>query len=200
MGMNNSNRKTASVRDFIDAADVRGIYLYRKDGCVLSYIRIYPYNLNLKGRDERKAETDRLSAAFKDDRKDFTYFTLPREIDLDKYKSFLKERHSQEMDLGRRRLLAVMLQQCAYLTTSGENFEHQHFIKIWKKSANRAAAEEELKERINEFRIRYENAGIHSEVLPEPEIIKLCNLFGNSLQAGFEGVDDSSLYSPVMQL
>lgn len=37
-----------TVRDFIDAKDVKGIYLYRKDGHVLGYLRVYFFNLNLK--------------------------------------------------------------------------------------------------------------------------------------------------------
>ena len=36
------SKETSSLpaRDFIDAADVRGIYLYRKDGYIFSYLRV----------------------------------------------------------------------------------------------------------------------------------------------------------------
>lgn len=78
--------------------------------------------------------------------------------------------------------------------------KHQHFIKIWKKNHNKAAAEDDLKDRIEDFRARYQAAGIQCEVLQEQEIVKLCNLYGNSLQASFENVDESTLYTPVMQL
>ena len=41
------SKETSSLpaRDFIDAADVRGIYLYRKDGYIFSYLRVLPFNL-----------------------------------------------------------------------------------------------------------------------------------------------------------
>ena len=187
------------VRDFVDAADVKGLYLYRKDGTIMTFLRVYPYNLNLKSREERKAETDRLAASFGDDRKDFVYFTLPREIDMDKYKQLLKHQYESQMDLGKRHILGAMMEQCAYISTNGENYEHQHFIKIWSKKNSRTAAEEQLKERITDFKIRYNAAGIQCEILQEPDIVKLCNLYGNSLQASFESVDESAIYTPIMQ-
>lgn len=196
----NKEESILPASDFLETADIRGNYLYRKDGYIMCYLRIYPYNLALKSREERKAETDKLTAKFQDDRKDFTYFSLPREIDLDGYKNYLKEKHSNELNIGRRHLLAHMMVRCAYLSTNGENYEHQHFIRIWKKNKEKEKAEEELLERITEFMIRYKESGIDCEILDEKEITKVCNLFGNSLQAGFENVDESTLYTPIMQL
>ena len=189
-----------AVRDFVDAADVKGIYLYRKDGYIITYLRVYPYNLNLMSKEERIAVTDRLATSFKDDRKDFVYFSLPREIDMDKYKNLLKERYHAQMNLGKRRIIAAMMEQCAEISTSGENFEHQHFIKIWKNGSNRMTVEEALKDRITDFAERYKAVGIKCEILNESGIVKLCNLFGNSLQASYEPTDESALYSPIMQL
>lgn len=192
--------RKSSVRDFVDAADVRGIFLYRKDGYILTYLRIYPFNLELMGKEERTGVTNNLSATFKDDRKDWDYFSLPREIDMDKYKINLKERYQQEMVIGRRQLLNMMMGQCADLIMNGENYEHQHFIGIWRLGSvsNRTKIEEELASRIKEFETRYRNVGIECEILQESEIVKLCNLFGNSLHASHELVDESTLYSPIM--
>ena len=189
-----------SARDFVDATDIKGIFLYRKDGYVLTYLRIYPFNLNLKSKPERQALTKNLSSSFNDDRKDFTYFTLPRELDLDKYKKLLKQKYSGELDIGKRHILSNMMLECARLSTSGENFEHQHFIKIWKKGTDKINVEADLLERLTDFKTRYRNVGIECEILQEPDIIKLCNLFGNSLQASFENVDKNAMYTPMMQL
>lgn len=193
-----SSKKELSARDFVEAADTKRIFIYRKDGYVLCFLRIYPYNINLKSEEEKRAETEALAATFKKDRKDFVYFTLPREIDLDKYKELLKEKYAQETHIGKRHILAAMMEQCSILVTNGENYEHQHFIKIWKKGNNKATVEEELRERITEFQIRYKNAGIECEILKEQEIVKLCNLYGNSLLAVFES-NDSAMYTPISQ-
>lgn len=190
----------SSIRDFVDAVDVSENFLYRKDGYIMAYLRVYSYNLNLLTKPERQAKTKNLSASFKDDRKDFVYFTLPREIDLDKYKGHLKNLYQEEMKLGKRHILAGMLIEATVLSTSGENFEHQHFIKIWRKGKEKKTVETELLERIQDFRTRFAGAGINTEILEEPEIIKLCNLFGNSLQASYESTDKTAIYTPIMQI
>ena len=86
-----------SVRDFVDAADVKGNFLYRKDGVILAYLRIYFFNIELMNQAERRALSNNLAAQFKADRKDFVYTTLPREVDMDKYRQSLKERHGSEI-------------------------------------------------------------------------------------------------------
>lgn len=189
-----------AVRDFVDAADVRGQFLYRKDGYILTYLHIYSFNLELLAKAERSALTGNLSATFKEDRQDFDYFSLPREIDMDKYKVNLKERYQQEMVIGKRRLLNMMMEQCAGLIMNGENYEHQHFIRIWALGSvgSKTKIEEALGVRIKEFETRYRNVGIDCEILQESEIVKLCNLFGNSIHASHEIGDDSTLYSPIM--
>lgn len=192
--------RKSTVRDFLDAVDIRGQFLYRRDGYILTYLRIYSFNLELLSRDARKGKTDSLTATFKDDRKDFDYFSLPREIDMDKYKINLKKQYQQEVDIGKRRLINMMMEQCAGLIMNGENYEHQHFIRIWQlgSSATKAKVEESLATRIKEFETRYKNVGIECEILQESEIVKLCNLFGNSIHASHEVVDPSTLYSPIM--
>lgn len=186
------------TRDFVDAADVRGQFLYRKDGYIVTYLRVYPYNLELLSQGERQGKADNLAATAKDDRKDFDYFSLPREVDLDKYKQLLKEKHMQEMNIGKRHILNNMMEQCARIVMGGENYEHQHFIKIWQlaNQTNRKNVEDTLGERIKGFETRYRSVGIQCEILQEADIIKLCNLFGNNLQASYE-VYDNAMFSPV---
>ena len=192
--------KKKNIRDWMGVADIRGQYLYRKDGYILTYLRIYPYNLELMTTEARRGVTNQLAATFKEDRKDFDYFSLPREIDMDKYKTSLKERYQNEIVIGKRRLLNMMMEQCASLIMSGENYEHQHFLRIWGlgSAADRSRVEEALAGRIKEFEVRYKQAGIDCEILQESDIVKLCNMFGNSVFAGHELTDDNTLYAPLM--
>lgn len=192
--------KLLTARDFIDAEDVKGNFLYRKDGYVLGFLRVYFFNLNLKSQPERRGLTEILTSSFKDDRRDFDYFTLPREIDLDKYKDLLKSMHSDTVDLGKRHILAKMMLEGARLSMSGKNFEHQHFIRLWSKDKSRERAEDEVRERLKDFKARYASVDIVTHILGEQEIIKLCNLFGNSLQASYERSENNSIYTPIMQL
>lgn len=189
--------ETNPVSDFVDAVDARDIYLYRKDGYILSFLRIMPFNLELLSDEEKEALNESLTARIRDNRKNFTYASFPREVDLDGYKKSIKERHRQEFVIGRRYLLSCMMRQATELTLGG-NYEHQLFLKIWEINSNKEKAEELLENRISMFQSIYQENGIECEVLREKEIIKLCNLFGNALQANFERAADNAQYTPLM--
>lgn len=183
------------IDDFVDAVDVKNIYLYRKDGYIMSYLRVNSFNLDLLSNDERNALTESLTAKFLSNRKDFTYASFPRQLDLDSYKKHLKEKHQQEFTIGKRNILSYMMKQGTKLTMDG-TYEHHHFIRIWEIGNRQAHAEEVLKNRIEEFKKNYQESGIKCEILNEKEMIKLCNLFGNGLQANFEHIDNSQ-YTPL---
>lgn len=194
------SENTLNARDFVDARDVKRNILYRKDGCMIGYLRVFSFNLELKNTDARKVTAERLTASFKDDRKDFAYFTLPREIDLDKYKETLKMRHNNANTIGRRHILENMILEGLRLSTSGENYEHQHFMKVWSENKDEKKAEENILERLKDFQIRFANCEIDTRILNEMEITKLCNLFGNSIQASFDNQDNNITYPSIMQL
>lgn len=191
------NREENPCRDFIEAVDVKGEYLYRRDGYIISYLRILPFNLDLLSDAEKTALAENITSKIKTNRKDFVYVSFPREVDLDSYKKHIKEMHRQQTEIGRKTILSYMMKQANDLTLGG-NYEHQHFLRIWEKNSKRETAEENVKERINLFKSIYEENGIKCEILSEKEIVKLCNLFGNALQANFEKTPDNAQYTPIM--
>lgn len=182
-----------TANEFVNVKDVRDIFLYTKNGYVVSYLRIFFMNIELLSEEERAAKCRTMTATFDNDRKDFNYFTLPREIDLDRYSGELKYLYQSEMnDIGKRHILATMLGEATMLATSGENYEHQHYIRVWCPIGNdKTNAENENRNRIQEFKSRYMNAGIDTEILKEAEILKLCNLFGNQTQAAYEHIPEN---------
>lgn len=191
-----------SARDFVEAADIRGQFLYREDGYIIAYLRLNSFNLDLVPAAKKAALTDNLVAQFRADTKDFVYFTLPREMDLDNYKVNLKMHYQNELKLGKRVILNIMMDECADLIMNGENYEHQHFIKVWALAnvANKIKVEDALTERIQDFKNRYQSIGVPCEILQESEILKLCNLFGNSVHAAHEQLDGNIHYSSSMIL
>lgn len=188
-----------SANDFTNVKDIKGIYLHSKDNYLFAYLKIGNINLELMSEDECRHMTDTLSKSFESDRKNWVYTSYPREIDLDKYKNELKQKYQQEIShIGRRHIIAEMMVQCTELATNGENFEHQHFIKLWKKiGRNRVDSEIELKNRVFEFKSRYENVGIHVDILTEQEIIKMCNLYGNSVLAAYDTPVNNLRYEEI---
>lgn len=191
-----------TLNEFVNVKDIHKNFLYTRDGYLMTYLRIHPLNISLMSMEEKKGRTAGLAASFEGDRGDFVYFSFPREIDLDKYKQYIRKRYQEELeDIGRRHLLGEMLLEASELATSGENYEHQHFIKLWKKTGqDRQKAETGLMRRTEDFKGRYESAGIPAEILQEQEIIRMCNLFGNALQAPYGNTESGLLYENIVKL
>lgn len=193
--------KEKTANDLVNVVDIDNDLLYTKDGYMMGYLRIGNINVELLSVDELHTMTQRLAMSFEGDRGNFDYFTLPSQVNLDLNKDYLKEKHLETDNLGKRKGINLMLQEMTRLSTSGENFEHQHYIQIWRKiGKNVKDTQNELQVRLREFRDRYVQVGIPCEILRDKDIIKMCNLFGNPQQAPYTGsvVSRYELY-PVLK-
>lgn len=191
-----------SANGFVNVKDIKGSFLYSKDKYLFGYIRIYAYNLDLLSRADREVKAQALSTALGAERRNFDYMSFPREVDLDEYKNHLKKTYTEELNnIGKRKILATMMKKAQEISTSGENYEHQHFIKLWEPiNGHEPEAKHELYVRMETFRDHFRAVGIQAEILLETDIIKLCNLFGNSQQVAHEKVDPNLRYSGISQI
>ena len=191
-----------TANEFTGVKDIRGCFLYRTDGYIMSYLRVYFLNLDLLSEADRHAKTEVLSRAFESEKKNFVYEAYPREIDLDKYKNELKDRYKEELNhIGKRHILTIMLNEAIELASNGENFEHVHFIKLWTSPGrNRLDSEKELKDRLSDFQKRYAAVGVRTEILGEQEIIKMCALYGNAVQAVYDVPVNNLIYEQIGRL
>lgn len=175
-----------TANDIVNVKDISENFLYTKDGYLIGFLKLTNINIELLSLEELDSITQRLAMSFEGDRNNFNYFTIQSQVNLDVNKTFLKEKHQETEDIGKRKGLDLMLQEMTRLSTSGENFEHQHYIKIWKKiGTNVKDSQNDLLIRLREFQERYALAGIPSTILKDKEIIKMCNLYGNPQQAPF---------------
>lgn len=189
------------ANELTNVKDVRKGILYSRDGYIYMYIHIGFINIDLLPREEKKAKCKNISAAYDGDKKDFAYMTYPREIDLDQYKNDLKNRYTQEMgNIGRKHILRELLMEATDLATSGENYEHQHYLKCWMALADSSDAESELRQRMNDWKARYQMIGVPAEILDDKEILKMCNLYGNGIQASFDSISADTLWDPMVQI
>lgn len=196
-----SNREQ-TANEITNVKDIKGNFLYSKDDYIFGYLRVYSYNLELLSKDERRIKTQNLSLSFEGDRKEFDYYALPREVDLDDYKNYLKRKHQEELNnYGKRQILAIMIREAGILSSSGENYEHHHFFKLWARiGKNINDTKNDLMTRLEEFQQRYATAGIRAEILVETEIFKLCNLFTNSQQISFMTSVDNPVFTTIPML
>ena len=191
-----------TANEFTGVKDIRGCFLYRTDGYIMSYLRVYFLNLDLLSEADRHAKTEVLTRSFVSEKKNFVYEAYPREIDLDKYKNELKDRYKEELNhIGKRHILTIMLNEAIELASNGENFEHVHFIKLWTSPGrNRLDSEKELKDRLSDFQKRYAAVGVRTEILGEQEIIKMCALYGNAVQAVYDVPVNNLIYEQIGRL
>lgn len=191
-----------TANEFTGVKDIRGCFLYRTDGYIMSYLRVYFLNLDLLSEADRHAKTEVLTCSFESEKKNFVYEAYPREIDLDKYKNELKDRYKEELNhIGKRHILTIMLNEAIELASNGENFEHVHFIKLWTSPGrNRLDSEKELKDRLSDFQKRYAAVGVRTEILGEQEIIKMCALYGNAVQAVYDVPVNNLIYEQIGRL
>ena len=193
-------RQEETANDLVNVRDIKDIFLYTKNNYIIAYLSLSNINIDLLSEDELEILTQRQAMSFEGDRDNFDYFSLPSQVNLDPTKEYYKQKHQETDDLGKRKGLNLMLQEVTYLSSNGENFEHRHYIKIWKMiGSNLKDTQKELNIRINEFRERYMDAGIICEILRENEIIKMCNLFGNPQQAPYVG-GGSNFYETIIQI
>ncbi|MBA4688624.1 MAG: hypothetical protein H2184_15845 [Candidatus Galacturonibacter soehngenii] len=190
-------KKIESSNEFTEVEDIKNDFLYTTYGYVLCYVSIGIMNINLLSDEERATLNRSLTASYKEDKKDFMYCCFPREVNLDKYKEHLSELY-RDSDIGRRHILAEAILDANEKSTNGENFEHQHFIKIWrKKDRDIRDTERSLNDRAMDFIDRYQSINIAATRLDTVEIIKLCNLFGNSSIAPFMNIDQNTIYTAI---
>ncbi len=192
-----------TANQFVNVSDIKGNFLYTKDNMIFGYLRIYPFNKDLLSKEELRAKTQILTSSFESDRKNFSYFAMQREIDLDGQKKDLENKYRSELaSVGTRHLLKIMIDELTVLSTSGQNYEHQHYIKLWEPytTSNRPEVEAELKIRLQDFKNRYESVGIATEILSQQDIIKVCSLFASAAQAPFLQLGKNSRYEPMVRL
>ena len=187
--------------ELIGVLDIKDNFLYTTNGYLICYVSVGAINIDLLSEEEKSKYVENLSMSFMDDRKDFVHFSIPSQVNLDPLKENIRNLYMNTEDKPRRRGLNIMLKELMYLSTSGTNFEHQHFIKIWKKiGSNIKDTKRELIVRAEEFKERYMTLGVVSQILKESEIIRMANLFGNPAQAAYMRMSENDFYEMITQI
>lgn len=189
-----ANEIKMTANEYTNVKDIKENFLFTKNGYLMAYVKISKLNIDLLTQDEKRGKSNQLTASFDGDRKDFAYVSYPREVDIDNHKNDLKSRYMSEEDIGMRNIQEIIMEMYNHLSTSGENYDHQHFIKLWSYIGKRELREVklELYQRAKSFKERYNAVGIKAEILSAGEIIKMCNLYGNAAQAPFDVPSDSA--------
>lgn len=199
-GVSEKQRERAlTANEITDVKDIKNNLLYTKSGYIIGFLRLYPINIELLSRDEMRNICNLLTGEFKSEKEPFTILSIPRTVDMEVYLNFLADISDQEIDNPyRKMLLNDMIMQGSRTVTNGKNYEHQFYIKVWTRyKENVTGSEEIIEEKINDMISRYSAVQNLTKRLDDTEILKLCNLFGNSNTAVLESYDSNNVYIPI---
>lgn len=183
-----------TANEFVNVRDVRGKFLYTRDGLVLAYLRIMPISIDLFSKSEKKQIVRQLTANMSAVQYPFQLLAVSRPVDISPLLSELSYILASSEDAKQKELLRQeMLEMSAY-ALSGDVVERQFYIKLWDKGND--GAERGLLQKLKYLEGYFSDVGIHTEILGQQEIVRLCNLVNNPSYVHLEDAD----FAPAIPL
>lgn len=178
------DKKEETAQSFVNVKDIRDKFLYTRDGKIISYIQINPFDINLLSKREKKLMTKTLTSELTSERKMFKFLAISRPIDitplLTEYQSILSQTSNQKQkELLRHEMLSV-----SNFALSGEVVERQFYFMLWEEYEE--GIERDLLKRTMEMVSKFESAGIKASILNESKITRFCNLVNNPAYTNLE--------------
>ncbi|MBJ6360504.1 hypothetical protein ACFOQM_04145 [Paenibacillus sp. GCM10012307] len=197
----------SSTQSWMPVTDVFNGFMHRRDGSIITAIRIQPVNFELLSDNEKYAKIKSFEEVLNGIEYTFQIISIARPVDLDNFitrmeelksnvtetKSETKEELQQEIkkinkeDDIRNRLLNSYMSHAAALATSGETVERQFYILLDQKLGKTTQKDEILLfQRTNELASNLVGADLIAHVCNDEELRDLLFIFTNSNQAAFE--------------
>lgn len=184
--------RAMTANEFINIRDVRGEYLYTKNGYIFSYIRIQPIALELLSEREKRNKIALFSSEFSNETAAYKLFAITRPIDVSGLLYNLSVLKSDCTDSYRKKLLGYEISDINRFALSGEVVERQFYMALWAESKDKNA-DRELSKKVGDVIHRFTACGLQAEQCGETDIKKLLNLFANPAYAHMEdaGIEDN---------
>lgn len=184
-----------TANDLVDVKDIKNDCLYTKSGYLIKFLKFEPFNISLMNECELEATVEAIAAGFRGNNLHFELMSYSREINMDNYKADIAEKILEEISSAERKVvLEIMKEEAIELSSSGDNFEQEFALKIWKKVGKDAARTKfDLQQLLKEIRECFAEGKIKTNIMTDVEITKLCNLFSNSSQAQYEEIKNMGL-------
>ena len=156
------------AQDWFPVADIRNNFVYRKDGKLLSVLRIYPINLGLLSKSEKKSKVSNLTEWLNSENENVQIFCVGRPIDLAHFQDWQQDTHDRTADPVRKQLLRKLIMNTATLATSGNVNERRFYLIISKEKDK--SAESDLLIKCEEIKQKLASAQLRSEICSEKEL------------------------------
>ena len=158
-----------TANEFVNVKDIRGSFLYTRDGMALAYLKIFPISTELFSKNEKRLIAKQLTASLSSGQYPFQLLAVSRPVDISPLMAELSSTLTSSSDIKQK--------------------ERQFYIKIWDKAVDRV--ERDLLQKLKYLSGYFADCGIQTEILEQQDIVRLCNLVNNPAyvhleDAGFE--------------
>ena len=179
--------KNKTCNEEVGILDIRNNYIYTSDGYVIAGLKIYSINTQLLTDREKANLINDLSAELSSEQEELKYFNIARAVDISPLQDYLNELIDTTDNTIQKRLLKTHWKEVQRLSLNGEIVERQSFLMINSKLEDNC--EKDLLKRCLDLSVKFDRAGIKTEILDEPSLIQLCNSFLNMNYAYREDSD-----------
>ncbi len=193
---NNNEAAVTSAQDFLNIQDIRNDVLYTRDGYMMAYMLIHPFNKDLLSERELIKMTSILTGELSQEKKPWKFLAVSKPVDVAPILSENQELLANSQDVVQKNLLRCENAFMAELATSGVISERQFYMMCWEKQDTADALE--VKKRIQDMVNRFESVGVWADILKKPDIIKLLNLIHNPEYVLLEDTETTVLF-PILQ-
>ncbi len=176
-----------SANEFVNVKDIRGKFLYTRDGLAMAYLKILPISIDLFSKNEKKQIIRQLTANMSSVQYPFQLLAVSRPVDISPILSELSETLTGTADMRQKELLKQEILEMSGFALSGEVVERQFFIKLWDRAND--GAERDLLQKLKCLEGYFSDVGIRTEILEQQDIVRLCNLINNPAYVHLEDTD-----------
>lgn len=180
-------QRLISANDFINVRDIRGNFLYSKDGYIFAYLKIEPVSLDLLSQNEKLKKVKNFAAEFSSERQDYKLFSIARPVDISHVTAGLSNVLNQADEAIQKDLLKQEIRAVSDFAISGEVIERNFYMVIWE--SQRIDGENYLLKRAWELVQKFANCEIRADLADQASIVQLCNLFANPSYAHLDDGD-----------
>lgn len=185
-----------TAQHFINVKDIRGNYLYTRDGFLFIYLRIHPISIDLYSKAEKAILIKTLTAELSDLQYPFKFIALSRPVDISPIILDLSDKLRDAEDKRKELLRQEILQMSGY-ALSGEIVERQYYICLW--DIFEEGNEMELSKQAALLSEKLMSGSVSSDILSEKEIVRFLNLVNNPSYVHLEDTEFSPSI-PILEI
>ena len=109
-----------TANEFVNVKDIRGSFLYTRDGMALAYLKIFPISTELFSKNEKRLISKQLTASLSSGQYPFQLLAVSRPVDISPLMAELSSTLTSSSDIKQKELLKHEIVEMGGFALSGE--------------------------------------------------------------------------------